>query len=214
MKQAIAAFFALCLSGCNAPADDTQPTRAPTIAATTAGINKLVTDTKAGDEAPTTHASEAVSHQPKLAVDPDGLRWFLPPNGAARPIPFGTSQAEVLASLERVRGKAAEGPNADCGAGPIQYANWADGLSLVFQNGRFVGWGLDGRAQDAITTADGVGIGTTRTELDDAFGPAIDVRKSTLGTEFTAGSYHGLFDGAGANAHISDIWAGISCVAR
>ena len=214
MKHTIAAYVALCLSGCNAQPDDTQPAQAPTIAATTAGTNTPSTHRGAGDDAPPTHASAAASDKPKLAVDPDGLRWFLPPNGAARPLPFGTSQPEVLASLERVRGKAAEGTNEDCGAGPVQYANWADGLSLVFQNGRFVGWGLDSRAKDAITTADGLGVGTTRTELDKAFGPPIDVRKSTLGTEFTAGSYHGLFDGAGATAHISDMWAGISCVAR
>lgn len=113
-----------------------------------------------------------------------------------------------------MRGEVAEGINADCGAGPVHYANWADGLSLVFKDDRFVGWGLDRRAKGAITTADGIGVGTSRSELDDAFGPPIEVRQSTLGTEFTAGNYHGLFDGIGANARISDMWAGVSCVAR
>ena len=152
--------------------------------------------------------------QPKLALDPEGLRWFLPPSGTARPLPFGMAKADVLASLERSRGEAAEGTNEDCGAGPVQYANWADGLSLVFQNGRFAGWGLDGRARDGITSADGIGIDTTRAELDAAIGPALVVRRTSLGTEFTAGAYHGLFDSPKPDARITDMWAGVSCVAR
>jgi hypothetical protein len=154
------------------------------------------------------------AEQPRLTVDPEGLRWFLPPNGSARPLPFGTAQADVISSLERVRGEAGQGTNQDCGAGPVQYANWADGLSLVFQNGRFAGWGLDGRSRGAITTADGIGVGTTRSQLDDAIGPPLQVRRTTLGTEFTAGSYHGLFDGPGDSARITDMWAGVSCAAR
>jgi len=116
---------------------------------------------------------ESAAAQPRLAVDPEGLRWFLPPNGAARSLPFGTAQADVLGSLERVGGGAAEGTNQDCGSGPVQYANWADGLSLVFRSGHFAGWGLDGRSRGAITTADGIGSGTTRSELDNAFDPPV-----------------------------------------
>ena len=138
----------------------------------------------------------------------------MPQNGSARPLPFGSEQAEVLNSLERVRGKAAMGTNADCGAGPVQYASWADGLSLVFKDGKFSGWGIGGRARRAIVTADGIGIGTNRAELDDAVGSPVFVRQSSLGTEFTAGDYHGLFDGTRANARITDMWAGVSCVAR
>lgn len=152
--------------------------------------------------------------EPKLAIDPDGLRWIMLPNGAARPLPFGTSKADTIAALERVRGKAAQGTNADCGAGPVQYANWADGLTLAFQNGRFAGWSLDGRAAGGITTADGIGIGTTRAELDSAIGTPLDVRETSLGTEFTAGAYNGLFDGRVANSRVTDIWTGVNCVAR
>lgn len=159
-------------------------------------------------------APAASADQPRLAVDPEGLRWFLPPNGSARPLAFGIKQNDLLASLERVRGAAAQGTNSDCGAGPVQYANWADGLSIVFQDGRFAGWGLDGRAAGAIATADGIGPGATRAQLDDAIGPPVQVRQSSLGTEFSAGAYHGLLDGPGATARITDMWAGVSCVAR
>ena len=151
--------------------------------------------------------------QPKLAVEGEGLRWFLPPNGSARPIPFGTPQADVLASLQRVRGPAGRGVNADCGAGPVEYASWPDGLNVVFQRGKFVGWGLDGRAAGALATVNDVGPSTTRAELEGAFA-TVSVQRTSLGSEFTAGKLHGVLDGPGPRARITDMWAGVSCVAR
>ena len=206
-----AALFTL-LIGCSSASDDAasdQPSQG----------NQIVREAPFVQipEASETVAAEQrrpATAQPRLAVDPEGLRWFLPPNGTARPLPFGTAQGEVTASLERVRGDSAKGINQDCGAGPVQFASWTDGLSLVFQNGRMVGWGLDDRSGGGITTADGIGIGTTRSQLDEAVGPPIQVRQTSLGTEFSAGDYHGLFDGAGENARITDMWAGVSCAAR
>lgn len=154
-----------------------------------------------------------VAEQPKLAVESEGLRWFLPPNGSARPLSFGEPEVGVLASLERVRGPAVKGVNQDCGAGPVQYANWADGLSLVFQNGEFAGWGLDQRAAGAIATANGVGPGTTRTELAASFG-SVTFQNTSLGLEFAAGDIFGLLEGTGPEAKITHMWAGVSCVAR
>lgn len=151
--------------------------------------------------------------RPGLAVEAEGLRWFLPPNGSARPLPFGTDKETVLRSLELVRGPAGRGVNRDCGAGPVETATWADGLSLVFQDDKFAGWGLDGRATGAIGTANGIGPGTTRAALTEN---VADVRvfPSTLGTEFSAGGYFGLLDGNRATSRITDMWAGVSCVAR
>lgn len=172
------------------------------------------------DKIPSIPATVAAERLPpalaasRLAVDPEGLRWFLPPNGTARPIPFGAAQDDVIASLEAKRGDAVKGTNQDCGAGPVQVASWKDGLSLVFQNGRFAGWSLGPRSGGDITTADGIGVGTTRSQLDEAVGPPLQVRQTSLGTEFSAGEYHGLFDGEGANARITDMWAGVSCAAR
>lgn len=151
--------------------------------------------------------------KPKLVVEGEGLRWFLPPNGSARPLPFGTPATDVLASLETVRGPADKGINQDCGAGPVQYASWSDGLSLVFQNGEFAGWGLDGRASGKIATANGVGPGMTRSALAGSFG-SVTFQRTSLGTEFAAGNIFGVLDEAGPGAKITDMWAGVSCVAR
>ena len=94
---------------------------------------------------PEASVEQPSSEDPVLAVEGEGLRLFNAKTTSATPIPFGRPQAEVLATLERLRGSAGKGVNKDCGAGPVEYANWPDGLSLVFQRNRFVGWGL-GRA--------------------------------------------------------------------
>ena len=148
-----------------------------------------------------------------LAVEGEGIRFFNPVTTTATPLPFGRPQSEVLATLERVRGPAGKGINADCGAGPVQYANWPDGLSLVFQRDRFVGWSLDGRAAGAISTAGSIGPGSTRAALDSTYGN-VEVRKTSLGDEFGAGGFFGLLDGPNATSRITNMWAGVNCVAR
>lgn len=202
------------VAACSAPSEQPATEEAPSIEQAPSSARDIETNVNVSVSTENIVTPAVARVEPKLALDPEGLRWFMPQNGSARPLPFGSEQAEVLNSLEHGRGKAAMGTNADCGAGPVQYASWADGLSLVFKDGKFSGWGIDGRARRAIVTADGIGIGTTRAELDDAIGPPLVVRQSSLGTEFTAGRYHGLFGGTEANARITDMWAGVSCVAR
>lgn len=148
---------------------------------------------------------------PALAVDGEGLRLFDRDTGAARPIAFGTPQAQTLAALA-FRGPPGTGTNGECGAGPLDYANWPDGLSLLFQDDKFAGWGLDGRGDGGITTASGISPGSTRAELEAAY--TIDASQTTLGTEFAAGELRGLIEGAGAAAKVSYLWAGVDCAFR
>lgn len=202
------------VAACSAPSDEPAIAEARSIGQAPSSAEDIETNMNVAASTENVVTPAVARVEPRLALDPEGLRWFMPQNGSARPLPFGSEQAEVLNSIERVRGKAAMGTNVDCGAGPVQYASWADGLSLVFRDGKFSGWGIDSRARRAIVTADGIGIGTTRAELEDAIGPPVVVRQSSLGNEFTAGAYHGLFGGTQANARITDMWAGVSCVAR
>lgn len=208
MKAAALAVAMSMLAACSAKPGDPDGNAAGPIA------NVSVPSPAAAPLVPVNRAAPAPEPvgDPRLAVDGEGLRWFLPDTGAARSIPFGQPQAAVLAALERVRGPAGRGVNQDCGAGPVQYANWPDGLSLVFQEGSFVGWGLDGRAAGAVTTAAGIGPGSTRGALTDAHDATFE--QTSLGTEFAAGALYGVLDGPGANARITDMWAGISCAAR
>ena len=146
--------------------------------------------------------------QPALAVEAEGLRLFDPATGSARPIPFGTARTQTLAALAS-RGTPETGTNSECGAGPLAYASWPDGLQLWFQDGAFAGWALDDRTAGAIGTAAGIGPDSTRADLDSAYAATVD--ETTLGTEFAAGELFGLLDGAGQGAKITNMWAGVSC---
>lgn len=157
-------------------------------------------------------AKSEAAEEPRLTVEGEGLRWFLA-SGAARPLPFGSEQALVLGSLERIRGAATRGKNEECGAGPVDTASWPDGLSLIFQEGKFAGWALDQRSAGRIATANGIGPGMRRTALD-ASGTEVRVFASSLGTEFAAGDLFGLLDGPQPDARVTNLWAGVSCAAR
>jgi len=152
----------------------------------------------------------------KLAWEGEGLRLFLEPSGAARPVPFGRPMAEVIATLTAVQGSDGGTPpvqleNADCGA---IAATWAStGLTAWFARQRFVGWSVQPPAQGtALTTASGIGLGSTRTELEGAY--AADVARSTLGIEFSAGGLAGLLDSARPDARVVNLWAGQACLGR
>ena len=156
--------------------------------------------------------NEAARAAPSLVVEGGGLRLLDRQSGAARPLAFGLARAQVMQALEFRRG-AETGTNSECGAGPLDHASWRDGLTLYFQHGRFVGWAVkapeQGAAQGAFATAAGIGLGSTRAELERAY--EAEVFESSLGTEFAAGKLFGLLDGTGARAKITTMWAGASC---
>ena len=149
---------------------------------------------------------------PDIAVEAEGLRLVDEASGAARPLPFGMPQEQLLALLEGFRGPADAGTNPECGAGPVDYAVWADGLTLNFQESRFAGWALDERAAGSHATMSGIGPGSTRRELEAAHEVAVE--QTSLGTEFTAGGIGGVLDGPGPDARITAMWAGVTCVFR
>ncbi|HMJ92782.1 MAG TPA: hypothetical protein VK472_01650, partial [Allosphingosinicella sp.] len=102
--------------------------------------------------------------------------------------------------------------NSECGGGPLDYAVWADGLTLYFQEDKFAGWALDPRAEGAHATVTGIGPGSTRRDLEAAH--EIKVEETSLGTEFSAGELYGVLDGPKPESKITNMWAGASCVFR
>ena len=160
---------------------------------------------------PTLPVGEVVStatENPALVVEAEGLRLFNKQTGSARPVAFGAPRDDVLKMLAN-RGRPETGQNGECGAGPLDFANWADGLGLFFQKDKFVGWNLNPRDDLAITTASGIGPGSSRSDLETAY--AAKISKTTLGTEFAAGELFGLLDGTGPTAKITHMWGGVSC---
>lgn len=143
---------------------------------------------------------------------PDELTLVLA-GGSARHVSFGTAKADAVRMIAAALGDPIEqGTSEDCGAGPLDFANFREGLSLYFQEGRFAGWDLDGREGGKFTTANGIGIGSTRKALDEA-GP-VTVEESSIGHEFMLGEMSGLLDSAGPEGKITNLWAGVNCIAR
>lgn len=181
---AAALLFALVLAGCRTEPDRPEQTETP-----------------------------AADAGPVLVLDPEGFRFVDPETGSARPLAFGTEARQAVAAVARVRGEPDErGTNADCA---LDFASWGDGLTVYASDGAFAGWAAGNpgsAAAGAYTTMAGVGVGSTRVELDAAYDAL--VAETTLGTEFEAGGLFGLLSGTGPEAVITVLRAGTSCTFR
>jgi hypothetical protein len=58
----------------------------------------------------------------------------------------------------------------------------------------------------------GIGVGSTRAQLDAAFDPQIT--QSSLGTEFSAAGLGGVLESPAPTARITSLWAGTGCIFR
>jgi hypothetical protein len=162
-------------------------------------------------EAPTTPAEPAEQAAGGLALEGEGLRVFTA-QGSARPLPFGTAQDIVLRTVSTMLGASTPTltTNSECGAGPTQFAKYPNGLQLAFQDDTFAGWFLD---EAGLTTADGVEVGSTRTEIQSA--RVIEmIPDSTLGAEFSSGELGGFLSSEGPDAKVESLYAGVTCFFR
>ena len=140
--------------------------------------------------------------------------------GSSKEINFGiplTQMVEITGNVLEME-PSSIGINQECGAGPLQMASWSNGLTLVFKQTKnqkewkFAGWymGKSPGTSKTLTTMAGIGIGSTRAEMESAY--VIEVSKTTLGHEFsTSSGLYGIFDGSGKDARISSLWSGLSC---
>ena len=165
----------------------------------------------------------ASQHPPVMSLDGEGLRLIDPDSGATRPLGFGVPLEQLELVTEKLKGPAETGRAEECGAGPLAYLRWNDGLTLYALDGLFAGWALDEtgapvpRAKDGkpvpkLTTISGIGIGSTRADLLGAYDAKIE--QTTLGTEFNAAGLSGILDGTGAKAKVTNLWSGVNCVFR
>jgi hypothetical protein len=140
---------------------------------------------------------------PGLVLDPEGLH----PAGSALRVDFGRAEAGAVAAVSRLLGTGPVETTAmqECGAGPVKAVSWANGLTLNFQNGTFLGWvSQQGRGAPSAT-ASGLGPGTARAALQGA-----RFEETSLGTEFAAGGVFGLVEGG----EVRLIWSGVTCFFR
>lgn len=150
----------------------------------------------------------------QVALDGEGLRLVVQSSGSTRLLAFGNGASDVIGAVTTPLGATmARGTNADCGAGAVQFASFADGLSIITQQDRFIGWAARRSTTDrTMTTMSGIGVGSTRLDLDAVYNATVS--RTTLGVEFAAGGIYGVLDGDGPSARITDLWAGTSCIAR
>jgi hypothetical protein len=103
--------------------------------------------------------------------------------------PIGAPKALVLAAATEAGGAPkSTGPFAECGAGPMDHADWDNGLQLLFQEDKLAGWQT--RTPD-IPTDKRIRVGSTLAELQAAY-PGVEIEQSTIGWTFVSGELMGL----------------------
>lgn len=190
--------LSLVLFGCQAPAETAAP-QAP--------------------EAPTppvAPTSPTPAETSGVRLKPGGLVIRNAGGGSSQTVelPFGMAEAAAIQMVSAVRGRApTRARHAECGAGPLDFADWGDGLSLVFQDGRFAGWWANDQAPATHAADGGVHVGSTLAQVRVAY-PIAQVSESTIGPELIVGDLFGTLSGTADTARVTALWAGVSCVFR
>ncbi len=197
LRNTLAVVLVLGLAACGQPASETPPAPAESAA-----------------PPPPSGPAPAVTGKAAVALDPGGLMIVISDTGSTRMLDFGLPQTQVIEIVTNVAG--APGPvttNSECGAGPMQFAEFPGGLTLLFQDDKLAGWSVGPGSAGKQSTMSGVGVGSTRSDLVAAYS-GVTVSETSLGQEFSAGGLYGVLDGPGATAKIEVMWAGTSCVFR
>lgn len=131
--------------------------------------------------------------------------------GTATSLNFGMAQDRVLAALEPDFGKLAVTSNAECGAGPMEFAS-VGGLQLNFLGGKLAGWSAE--PADNLVTSDGIRAGISLADLKSE--RPVEMADSTLDGEFSYQSPDGGMIGGftGDDGKIASLHAGVNCFFR
>lgn len=127
-------------------------------------------------------------------------------------IEFGQPRAAVFAQLSPILGRPETGRNPDCPTGPVETASFGE-LSLIFEEGRFTGWMIDGAKESMLQSRNGLSVGDQRIDIDADAEVEVDT-SSTLGTELSVDGIGALLSGPGELAEIETLFAGRTCFAR
>lgn len=175
--------------------------------------------TTAGDDHG--HGGPPSSDNTALALEAGGVRLVTLASGSTRPVGFGATAAEANAAVALTQGqRGQEAQLSDCSAvesGRLIHTSWPEnGLDIATDpaTGRFVGWNV---SRPGLATMNGIGVGTTRADLERAFTVEM-VTDSSLEHEFQIGDgeygLSGLLDGPGPNARVIVMWSGTVCQHR
>jgi hypothetical protein len=146
-----------------------------------------------------------------LALSRDGLTFVI--GASTRNLNFGSDKAAVMTALQSAEGAPRSvdtGSMCEDGSGRVFDTVLYDGLSVYFLNSTLSGWRVS-KAQ--FTTLDGVGPGSTLTQLRAAFGE-VKVTDSSLGVEWSAGTLGGVLSGKSDDSIVGEMFAGDLCIIR
>lgn len=128
-------------------------------------------------------------------------------------VTFSMARDSAVQQVESMIGQSiGRGSNPECGAGPLDNVDFQGGLVMFFQDGKFVGWSIDGRNGSPYRTAKGVAIGTTMQKLRETGDVA--VTDTSLGVEFTVEEISGLVTANKPEGYVTNLWAGTTCAFR
>jgi hypothetical protein len=148
-----------------------------------------------------------------LLLEPDGL-GVLTGGSSIRHLPFGTDAETVTRTLTATLGPVTRTTLPECGQGPRTQLG-SDGFTVLVDGSRIVGWTDDGRSRPRLTTAAGIGVGSTLAAVRDVIAD-VEVSTDTLGPEWfsAATTMGGLLDGTAAGSRITLVYAGETCFFR
>ena len=128
---------------------------------------------------------------------------------------FNAGRAEVETAAAAAFGEEGlKGKNEECGAGPVEMVQYANGLTLNFQDGKFVGWLARPGSEDApgsVATAGGVSPGDPAAEAEAMPGYEA-MADSTLDGEFSTSDGIGGF--TDETSGVVGLYAGTNCFFR
>lgn len=130
---------------------------------------------------------------------------------------FEAGRNEVEAALKPLLGNPTDrGPMEECGAGPMDFTDYAGGVTVNFMDGKLAGWNWrspqdgDKPAIAKITVAGPAQVGTPRATVEAAPGFEMFV-DSTLGDEFQINdNLFGFFEAG----EVSMLYSGTQCFFR
>lgn len=198
MKQAatLLATVSLCLvAGCNRGSGNNA-----------SGASANVSSAAAPAAKASGNSATPVAAQARLALTPSGLE-AIAANGQRSPLNFGSPLAEAIQALTGMIG-APSGWDAyvACGSGADRIEHWSNGLRIISQNGRVVGWEVE---QPGLYALGDLQVGMTRVALE---ANQASFEQTTLGSQWTVGDGDQTVSGLlGEDGKVTRMWAGLTC---
>lgn len=150
---------------------------------------------------------------PVLLLEGTGL-GLLAEDGSVAPLAFGSTPLEaVRVAVEDVVGPLTPVPLPDCAQG-ARTALAAEGFALLVEGDLFAGWTETGAADRQLTTADGVGLGSSLEEVQSAL-PDVQVAPGPAGGLWSSATgLSGTLTGTDPAAQVTALSGGQTCAPR